>query len=62
MKGGNEKKRILRGGSFIDSIDGKYNHIVLVSTKQTNSADSAASNVGFRCAGNINTEKKDIEL
>ena len=31
-------------------MDGRFNHAVYVSTKQTNSADSAASNIGFRCA------------
>lgn len=50
VSGGTKDQRVLRGGSFIDSKDGKYNHIVMVSTRQTNSGDSAASNVGFRCA------------
>lgn len=50
VKGGDDKRRILRGGSFIDSIDGRFNHAVMVSTRQLNSADSSASNVGFRCA------------
>ena len=35
-------------------IDGSFNHAVYVSTKQTNSADSAASNIGFRCASDPN--------
>ena len=42
-------QRILRGGSFIDSADGKLNHAVRVSSRQLNSEDSAGSNVGFRC-------------
>jgi formylglycine-generating enzyme required for sulfatase activity len=50
VKGGTPAKRILRGGSFIDSVDGKFNHIVIVSTRQTNTGDSSASNIGFRCA------------
>eukprot|EP01038_Epipyxis_sp_PR26KG_P006262 gene6262-8623_t len=50
VSGGTSDKRILRGGSFIDSIDGKFNHAVMVSTKQINGGDSAASNIGFRCA------------
>eukprot|EP01041_Mallomonas_annulata_P001270 gene1270-2456_t len=49
VQGGSKKKRVLRGGSFIDSIDGTFNHIVLVSTRQLNSGDSTASNIGFRC-------------
>ena len=36
-------------------MDGSFNHVVFVSTKQTNSADSAASNIGFRCASSGGT-------
>jgi hypothetical protein len=36
------------GGSFVDSVDGKFNHVVMVSTKQTNAGDSGADNIGFR--------------
>lgn len=54
--GGKAAERILRGGSFIDSIDGKFNHMVVVSTRQTNSGDSAASNIGFRCARSMVSE------
>lgn len=50
VAGGTAEQRVLRGGSFIDSVDGRFNHIALVSTRQVNSGDSAASNVGFRCA------------
>ena len=35
---------------IIFRLDGSFNHAVYVSTKQMNSADSAASNIGFRCA------------
>jgi len=71
--GGDEGTRTLRGGSYVDSLDARYNHAVSVATKQTNSADSAASNVGFRCVsgGKLNIireqyflkerEKRDIE-
>ena len=45
-----DKPYILRGGSFLDSKDGSFNHLVSVSTQQTSTADSAASNIGFRCA------------
>jgi len=48
--GGDAETRTLRGGSYVDSLDAQYNHAVSVATKQTNSADSSASNVGFRCA------------
>jgi len=43
-------ERVLRGGSFVDSLDGSFNHVVMVSTRQTNAPDSAANNIGFRCA------------
>lgn len=53
VAGGKAEARILRGGSFIDSADGRFNHIVMVSTKQENSGDSTASNAGFRCAVSV---------
>jgi formylglycine-generating enzyme required for sulfatase activity len=64
--GGKADKRILRGGSFVDSKFGEHNHAVMVSTKQTNSGDSAGNNVGFRCVKTIkevkiNSDKKNIE-
>ena len=48
--GGKPDQRILRGGSFIDSVDGSFNHAVMVSTRQVNPGDSGACNIGFRCA------------
>lgn len=53
VRGGTKKQSILRGGSFVDSVLGDFNHIVLVSTRQTNGADSGANNVGFRCAKSV---------
>jgi formylglycine-generating enzyme required for sulfatase activity len=53
VAGGKAAARTLRGGSFVDSADGSFNHVVLVSTRQENSADSTASNVGFRCARSL---------
>jgi formylglycine-generating enzyme required for sulfatase activity len=48
--GGDDKRRPLRGGSFIDSIDGRVNHPLRVSTRMENGADSGSFNIGFRCA------------
>lgn len=48
--GGTAKTRPLRGGSFVDSIDGRVNHPLRVSTRMENEADSSSINVGFRCA------------
>lgn len=42
--------RVLRGGSFIDSVDGGWNHEARVSTRMGNTPDSSSSNTGFRCA------------
>lgn len=50
VAGGTAAKRIMRGGSYIDSVDGSFNHPVIVSTRQENSGDSASSTSGFRCA------------
>jgi formylglycine-generating enzyme required for sulfatase activity len=33
-EGGNEKERPIRGGSFIDTIDGRANHALRVSSRQ----------------------------
>ena len=54
--------RVLRGGSFVDSKDGETNHLVLVSTRQENSQDSAADNVGFRCAMTLSADEEESEL
>lgn len=60
VKGGDDKQRIQRGGSFIDSFDGRYNHAVMVSTRHVNSGDSSASNTGFRCASdNVPLDQDD---
>lgn len=56
--GGTNEKRILRGGSFVDTIDGSANHLLRVSTRMENSADSGSHNTGFRCARDMDTKKK----
>lgn len=43
-------QRVLRGGSYLDSADGAFNHRVTTSTRMGNTADSSADNMGFRCA------------
>jgi len=43
-------KLTLRGGSFVDSLDGSWNHRARVSTRMGNTADSGSHNSGFRCA------------
>ena len=42
-------QRVLRGGSYLDSSDGTFNHKVTTDTRMGNTADSSADNMGFRC-------------
>jgi len=55
-------QRVLRGGSFVDTHDGNFNHIISVSTRQENSVDSGANNVGFRCAASATPARVKGEL
>lgn len=61
VSGGTKEKRILRGGSYVDSVDGRTNHALRVSTRMENSADSGSHNTGFRCARSLKPKraKKD---
>eukprot|EP00054_Salpingoeca_dolichothecata_P038364 m.13653 g.13653 ORF g.13653 m.13653 type:complete len:302 (-) comp8495_c0_seq1:66-971(-) len=45
-----DKQYVLRGGSYLDSIDGKTNHKVRVTTRMGNTPDSGSDNLTFRCA------------
>lgn len=47
---GNVVRRVLRGASFVDSADGKFNHLANVNARMFNTEDSASSNTGVRCA------------
>lgn len=51
------KQRVLRGGSFVDSVDGKFNHQANINTRMGNTPDSASSNTGFRCAASVRAKK-----
>ncbi|XP_065190821.1 inactive C-alpha-formylglycine-generating enzyme 2-like [Sycon ciliatum] len=48
--GGQEKKYVLRGGSYLDTVEGEKNHIARVTTRMGNTPDSGSDNLGFRCA------------
>jgi len=50
--------RVLRGGSFLDSMDGAFNHKVDLNTRMGNTEDSASSNTGFRCAKSVGKRSK----
>mmetsp|Transcript_169395 Transcript_169395/g.300015 ORF Transcript_169395/g.300015 Transcript_169395/m.300015 type:complete len:193 (+) Transcript_169395:3-581(+) len=45
-----EEQWTLKGGSFLDSLDGEFNHKATVVTRMGNTADSGSYNTGFRCA------------
>jgi len=45
-----QDKRPLRGGSYVDTIDGRFNHALRVSTRMDQTPDSGSANTGFRCA------------
>lgn len=44
-------------GSYVDTIDGSANHLLRISTRMENSADSGGHNTGFRCARTIRKSK-----
>eukprot|EP01065_Artemidia_motanka_P014679 TRINITY_DN1852_c1_g1_i6.p1 TRINITY_DN1852_c1_g1~~TRINITY_DN1852_c1_g1_i6.p1 ORF type:complete len:430 (+),score=156.39 TRINITY_DN1852_c1_g1_i6:68-1357(+) len=60
-KGEELEKVVLRGGSFVDSVDGSFNHKARVTTRMGNTKDSGSHNTGFRCARNgaLGAPKKD---
>lgn len=60
VPGAKQKKRVIRGGSFIDSIDGSFNHKLRVTTRMTNDPDAAANNMGFRCAKTYHDPKEEL--
>eukprot|EP00531_Pseudo-nitzschia_arenysensis_P003876 CAMPEP_0116145378 /NCGR_PEP_ID=MMETSP0329-20121206/16557_1 /TAXON_ID=697910 /ORGANISM="Pseudo-nitzschia arenysensis, Strain B593" /LENGTH=485 /DNA_ID=CAMNT_0003640971 /DNA_START=71 /DNA_END=1528 /DNA_ORIENTATION=- len=50
MRGGKHKNRIVRGASFVDSLDGSVNHAATLGARSTIHATTTTANVGFRCA------------
>jgi len=55
---GTKEQKVLRGGSYVDTIDGSANHLLRVSTRMQNSPDSGGANTGFRCARTLEQTKK----
>ena len=41
---------IVKGGSFLDTVDGKFNHIARLSARKPFNPNMTLHNVGFRCA------------
>jgi formylglycine-generating enzyme len=50
QRGGKHKARIVRGGSFVDSLDGSVNHAATLGARATVHATTTTANIGFRCA------------
>lgn len=50
QRGGKHKDRIVRGGSFVDSLTGSTNHAATLGARSTLHGTTTTSNVGFRCA------------
>eukprot|EP00934_Nitzschia_sp_Nitz4_P005003 Nitzschia sp. Nitz4//scaffold167_size49223//25088//26515//NITZ4_007036-RA/size49223-processed-gene-0.23-mRNA-1//1//CDS//3329538278//4993//frame0 len=50
QRGGKHKARIVRGASFVDSLQGDTNHAATLGARATLHGTTTTSNVGFRCA------------
>jgi len=53
-----QQQRVLRGASYLDSRDGKFNHRTRVTTRMGNTEDSSSDNLGFRCVRSGKKQKK----
>ena len=49
MRGGKHKSRIVRGASYVDSLDGSINHAATLGARATLHGTTTTGNVGFRC-------------
>ena len=51
MRGGkNQQARIVRGASYVDSLDGSFNHAATLGARAVLHGTTTTGNVGFRCA------------
>lgn len=50
QRGGKHKERVVRGGSYVDTLDGSSNHAATLGARSTIHGTTATANVGFRCA------------
>lgn len=55
---GSQPMYVLRGASWIDTVDGSANHKARVTTRMGNTPDSASDNLGFRCAASVRQKQK----
>jgi formylglycine-generating enzyme required for sulfatase activity len=49
-RGGKHTQRVVRGASYVDTLDGSVNHAATVSARATLHGTTTTGNVGFRCA------------
>uniref|UniRef100_A0A3B5LRY8 Sulfatase-modifying factor enzyme-like domain-containing protein n=1 Tax=Xiphophorus couchianus TaxID=32473 RepID=A0A3B5LRY8_9TELE len=49
---------VLRGASWIDTLDGSANHKARITTRMGNTPDSASDNLSFRCAASLGQKEK----
>ncbi|XP_072834453.2 inactive C-alpha-formylglycine-generating enzyme 2 isoform X1 [Pogona vitticeps] len=56
-----QEMRVLRGASWIDTVDGSANHRAQVATRMGNTPDSASDNLSFRCAASLPRRKPNLE-
>jgi formylglycine-generating enzyme len=50
MRGGKHKARIVRGASYVDSLDGSSNHAATLGARDAVHGTTTTANIGFRCA------------
>jgi len=58
VRGGKHKNRIVRGGSYVDSYDGSFNHAATLGARATLHGTTTTGNVGFRC---VKSPQKRVE-
>lgn len=58
VRGGKHKNRIVRGGSYVDSFDGSFNHAATLGARATLHGTTTTGNVGFRC---VKSPRKRVE-
>merc|ERR1711862_961692 len=58
MRGGKHKARIVRGASYVDSLDGSTNHAATLGARSTLHGTTTTGNVGFRC---VKSPKRRVE-
>eukprot|EP00978_Attheya_sp_CCMP212_P013173 scaffold33047_cov61-Attheya_sp.AAC.1 len=58
QRGGKHKARIVRGASYVDSLDGSFNHAATLGARATMHGTTSTGNVGFRC---VKSPKRRVE-